>query len=175
MSSVDNYQARIVTTGTTASGREGVVSDEDSTTRAVTPTFTVADVWSIGSVPPKIGDPSLLNGALQLDPPAGGVLVRMVCFPPDSEWKGTPAYEEAMAAIGGADSHHGDDEVAGMHATDTIDIITVVEGEIHAILEDGEVVLKPGDSLVQNGTKHAWSNRTDKPAAFVATMVSAQR
>ncbi len=174
MSVVENYQARVVTTGLTAGGRSTVISDEESKTRAVTPTFAVADVWAIDTVPPAVDRPSVLDGTVTLAPPAGGVLVRMVSFPPDSEWKESGGYEEAMAAIGGTDSHR-EDEVAGMHATDTIDVVTVVEGEIYALLEDGEVLLRVGDSLVQNGTKHAWSNRTDKPATFVATQVSATR
>jgi mannose-6-phosphate isomerase-like protein (cupin superfamily) len=175
MSSLENYQARVVTTGLGPDGRSTVASDDNTITRAVTPTFTVADVWQTDSVPPRVDAPSTLDGTVALDPPKGGVLVRLVSFPPDSEWQTGSGYEDAMAAIGGADSHHGDDEIAGLHATDTIDVVTVVEGEIYAVLQDKEVRLTVGDSLVQQGTKHAWSNRTDKPATIVATMVSATR
>ncbi|MBC3191857.1 cupin domain-containing protein [Pseudonocardia sp. C8] len=175
MSSLENYQARVVTTGTGPDGRSTVVSDGPTTTRAVTPTFTVADVWRVDAVPPRVDAENPLDGGVELEPPRSGVLVRMVSFPPDSEWQAGGGYEDAMASIGGAGSHDADAEVAGMHATDSVDVVTVVEGELHAVLETGEVLLRPGDSLVQRGTKHAWSNRTDRPATIVATMVGAHR
>ncbi|NMO02325.1 cupin domain-containing protein [Gordonia sp. TBRC 11910] len=175
MSSLDNYQARVVTTVDGPSGRSTVAFDGPTIHRAATPTFTVADVWQIDSVPPAVTAENTLTAELALDPPDGGVLVRMVSFPPDAEWQGSDAYADAMNAIGGGDSHHADEEIAGLHATDTVDVCTVVEGELYAVLQDSEVLLRVGDSLVQRGTKHAWSNRTDRPATIVATMISATR
>ena len=32
---------------------------------------------------------------------------------------------------------------------------------MYAILESTETLLKAGDTIVQRGTKHSWSNRTD--------------
>jgi len=51
-----------------------------------------------------------------------------------------------------------------MHRTRTLDYAVVIEGEIVLILDDSEVVLKPGDVSVQRGTDHAWENRGDQPA-----------
>ena len=62
-----------------------------------------------------------------------------------------------------------------MHVTDTVDVLTVVEGEIYVVLEDTETLLRVGDSVIQRGTNHAWSNRSDRPAVLVATMMSATR
>ena len=31
-------------------------------------------------------------------------------------------------------------------------------------MDEGEVLLAAGDVLIQRGTNHAWSNRTDAPA-----------
>ena len=62
-----------------------------------------------------------------------------------------------------------------MHATETVDIVTILSGELVAILETGETVLKPGDTLVQRGTNHAWRNRGDVPAVMVALQVAATR
>ena len=171
MTSVSDFPARIIVTGETA-GRSRVVTDRGSCTRAETPTFSVADVWATDSVPTRVDSADLLDGTLRLDPPEGGTLVRLVAFPPDSEWRGTDAYAAALADIGGGDD---EDAASGMHATDTVDVITLVSGELVAVLDDDEVVLRPGDSLVQRGTRHAWSNRTDAPAVIVATMISAIR
>ena len=38
-----------------------------------------------------------------------------------------------------------------------------LEGEITLVLDTQEVQLKAGDTVVQRGTNHAWSNRSDKP------------
>ena len=51
-----------------------------------------------------------------------------------------------------------------MHRTRTIDYVVVIEGEAVLHLSDSEVVLGPGDVVVQRGTDHAWENRSDKVA-----------
>ena len=48
----------------------------------------------------------------------------------------------------------------------------VLEGEISLELDTGEVLLGPGDCVVQRGTRHAWRNRTGTPVKMVAVMVS---
>ena len=56
-----------------------------------------------------------------------------------------------------------------MHRTETIDYAIILSGEITMLLDEGEVLLKAGDVLVQCGTNHAWSNRSNAPCvvAFV--------
>jgi uncharacterized cupin superfamily protein len=63
---------------------------------------------------------------------------------------------------------------AGFHKTDTIDYAIVLEGEIVALMDEGEKVMKQGDVLVQRGTNHAWANRTDKPARVAFILIDAQ-
>ncbi len=41
-------------------------------------------------------------------------------------------------------------------------------------LSDGAVCLRPGDVLVQRGTNHAWSVRTEEPCLIAAILVSAE-
>lgn len=51
--------------------------------------------------------------------------------------------------------------VSPMHRTRTVDIIVVLEGEILLELDDGEQRhLKQGDTIVQRGTIHKWTNVT---------------
>ena len=62
-------------------------------------------------------------------------------------------------------------DAPGMHTTDTIDFEVVLEGEIWLELDDGVTVhLKAGDTVVQNGTRHAWRNHgteTCRLAVFI--------
>ena len=55
----------------------------------------------------------------------------------------------------------------GMHTTPTIDIDVVLSGEIWMEVDHGkEVHLKQGDVLIQNGTRHRWTNRTNTPTVM---------
>ena len=47
-----------------------------------------------------------------------------------------------------------------MHKTKTVDYGIVLEGEITMILDRGETTIKAGDVIIQNGTNHAWANRS---------------
>ncbi|MBV1917020.1 MAG: cupin domain-containing protein [Sphingomonadaceae bacterium] len=59
------------------------------------------------------------------------------------------------------------------HATDTIDYITMLEGEVVFITETGEVTLRRGDLLVDRGISHAWRNDTDSEAIASIVIIPA--
>ncbi len=62
----------------------------------------------------------------------------------------------------------------GMHTTDTIDFEVVLEGTVVLELDDGaEVTLHPGDTVVQNGTRHRWKNAGDTVARLVVFICGA--
>jgi len=50
----------------------------------------------------------------------------------------------------------------------------VLSGEIWAVLDEGEVLLRAGDCLVQRGTNHAWSNRSDTPCVIAFVLIAAR-
>jgi quercetin dioxygenase-like cupin family protein len=50
------------------------------------------------------------------------------------------------------------------HATDTIDYVVMLEGEVTLDLEAGSVTLRAGDVLVDRGVVHSWRNDSGKPA-----------
>jgi len=61
-----------------------------------------------------------------------------------------------------------------MHRTETLDYVIVLSGEINMETDTGSVTLKAGEVMVQRGTNHAWSNRTDKPARVAFVMLDAK-
>jgi mannose-6-phosphate isomerase-like protein (cupin superfamily) len=64
----------------------------------------------------------------------------------------------------------------GMHTTDSVDFDVVVFGEVVLELDDGvEALLKPGDCVVQNGTRHAWHNRSAEKCMLVSCLIGAER
>lgn len=62
----------------------------------------------------------------------------------------------------------------GFHLTTTVDYAIVLEGEVWAILDDAETLLKAGDVLVQRGTYHAWDNRSDQVCRIAFILLDAE-
>ncbi len=64
----------------------------------------------------------------------------------------------------------------GMHTTDTVDCIYIVTGEVWLELDDGaEKKLQAGDTLIQNGTRHAWHNRGANACTMISCSIGAER
>jgi len=62
-----------------------------------------------------------------------------------------------------------------MHLTDTIDYAILLQGELVAIMDEGETVMRAGDILIQRGTNHAWANRSDAVARIAFILVDGRR
>ena len=113
-------------------------------------------------------------------PDVGGYRFLVVTMPPAGSRPAPGGDPEATRSemerrFPGLASHMEQDN-PGMHTTDTIDFEYIVSGEIVLELDDGaEVVLHPGDTVVQNGTRHRWHNRSSEPAVYVAFLVGAHR
>jgi quercetin dioxygenase-like cupin family protein len=61
-----------------------------------------------------------------------------------------------------------------MHTTATVDYGVVLTGEPILELDDGaKLTLGPGDTYIQNGTRHRWSNLGDVPALIAITLLGA--
>jgi quercetin dioxygenase-like cupin family protein len=171
----DEAQARRAVTGLDASGRSVFVADALVTSRLVSAGNTKCDVWRVDELPAAMDDWDGLDIGVLTAPAEGGLVYRVVTVPPDSEWDMSVGYSDAHGALSGMVDPLEAGGIPGLHFTDTVDIVTVLTGELHVVLESAETLLRPGDTLVQRGTKHAWNNRTDQPASIVALMVSATR
>ena len=113
-------------------------------------------------------------------PPVGGYRFLVVTMPPSGPRRAPAGNTDTVGSemerrFPGLSSHMEQDN-PGMHTTDTIDFEYIVSGEIVLELDDGaEVVLHAGDTVVQNGTRHRWSNRSQEPAVYVAFLLGAHR
>lgn len=64
----------------------------------------------------------------------------------------------------------------GMHRTDSIDYVIVLDGEVCLELDNQqERLLRPHDVVIQQGTRHAWRNKTDRPVLLGVVMIGARR
>jgi len=63
----------------------------------------------------------------------------------------------------------------GFHTTDRVDYPVLLDGELVLVLDDEERVLVPGNCVVQRGTRHAWHNRSGRPALIMYVLLGAHR
>lgn len=60
-----------------------------------------------------------------------------------------------------------------LHATDTIDYVVVVSGQIALVTETGETTLRAGDVVVDRGVVHGWRNDGDQPCRTIVVLCPA--
>jgi quercetin dioxygenase-like cupin family protein len=113
-------------------------------------------------------------------PPRDGARFVIFSLPP----AGHPVPEDAGtdAARADADAQFPgllgtfEDDHPGMHASDTTDFAIVLRGEVVLELDGGvERTLGPGDVVVQNGTRHRWSNRGAERVSLGFVLLGAER
>jgi mannose-6-phosphate isomerase-like protein (cupin superfamily) len=113
-------------------------------------------------------------------PPKSGFRFGFFTIPPDTTTSVdqigiAPALEEIQQKLPGMIDVLEPDH-PGMHTTDTVDFDVIVSGEVYLELDDGaEVLLKAGDCVIQNGTRHAWHNRSSEKCVISVAIVGAQR
>jgi mannose-6-phosphate isomerase-like protein (cupin superfamily) len=171
-------KVRRVVTAQNAQGRSYILSDAIATNAQEMKTMTglmVTDLWETVETPAD--NAGTADGAarpMRHEPPKAGTLFRFVEFPPDTVWRDTVDPDKAFGSIGGGHTRDKTSQDPLMHKSTTIDYIIVLKGEMYAVMDEGEVLLKPGDVLVQRGTNHSWSNRSDAPCLIAAILIDAK-
>lgn len=135
------------------------------------------EVWSTLGAPASVdnaADPT--TGPLTLPPPKLGSRIRFVDIPPDTAdylAHGASRMKDAFEQIGDAKAStvKSDSPHPLMHRTESVDYGIVIEGEMTLVLDDSEVLLKPGSVVVQRGTNHAWANRSGKLCRMLFILV----
>jgi mannose-6-phosphate isomerase-like protein (cupin superfamily) len=172
------WRVRRVLTGHDAEGRSTFIADGEAPNFKELPGFKdlfLTDLWQTDGAPASNdGDKDAAARPVRLEPPKSGTILRIVEFPPDSAWRGATDGRAGFKAIGAAHAPDKRSSDAMMHKTDTVDYIIVLKGEIHAIMDTGEKLLRAGDILVQRGTNHSWSVRGNEPCIVAAVLVSAK-
>ena len=116
-----------------------------------------------------------LPGMAGLLPPMGGIKCRwftVLPVPPGVSEKDLAAfYDGSFAAMSETNVRPNMARHPGMHTTETLDFIIVIEGRVKLILDEEERLLGPGDVVVQRATNHAWHCVGDGPALLVAVLI----
>ena len=171
MNQQQNSFRRIVT-GHDAEGKAIIISDAPPTHTQLVggpggPTFF--EVWHTQATPALIQpQPDQADEkTLVLPPPKNGTRIRVIEFPPEGEEIRRLTGADAAAKFRAMGDEKASTSAAGaphplMHKTETVDYGIVLEGEMTLVLDRGETVIKAGDIIIQNGTNHAWANRSGK-------------
>jgi mannose-6-phosphate isomerase-like protein (cupin superfamily) len=175
----EQVMVRRVVIGHDEQGKSIVVSDGTPPLVITNPQragYVSTDIWRTHAMPAPIvakPDEPTLGPRRQL-PTEHGTVIRINRVMPEGEdiRRMSPAQSKQMfAALGNeqASTFGKSGRHPLMHRTQTIDYALVLAGEITCVLDDSEVLLKAGDVLIQCGTNHAWSNRSNAPCdiAFV--------
>ncbi len=173
-------EIRRVVTGHDADGKAIVVDDElvGPVVLDAWPGSEFHQLWGADSTRTFPDDGSRPR-AKRYFPPVGGFRFGFFTIAPDAVAV-APADLDPMAALvqfqrrlpGMAD--HFEPAAPGMHTTATIDYGVVLSGQAVLELDDGaSITLNAGDTYIQNGTRHRWSNPGDVPAVIAVTFIGA--
>jgi mannose-6-phosphate isomerase-like protein (cupin superfamily) len=178
MSATMKPTRRIITVDDEA-GKSVAIADgptPDIRTDPARPGYVAERIWVASSSPHRIG--AFRDTVLEphtIEPPKGGSVCRIVTFPPDDSYRGKVGASQVQAFFAAMGSPQASTYAANaphpyMQKTRTLDFCLVLEGEITLVLDTAEVHLKAGDTVVQRGTNHAWSNRSNKPCRIAFSL-----
>ncbi len=174
-------QLHCIETGKNKAGKSVIVSKDavHAVRAALAPGYEFYRLWGSDSAPalPSDGTPPAQP---RYFPPKNGFRFGMFTLPPATTAAPAPAstpaniaeFDRLLPGMGGVlEPDH-----PGMHTTDAVDFDVVVFGEVVMELDDGaEVLLKAGDCVIQNGTRHAWHNRSSQVAMIAFSLLGAER
>jgi mannose-6-phosphate isomerase-like protein (cupin superfamily) len=163
-----DHGIRRVVTGHDATGKAVITMDGLAPNSKIRPGtgFVSTLLWVTDETPARADlDTDRADRTMGVPPPPNGSVLRVVEFPPVTP-EAEAMDQKAIVASMGADHNAHDGKAARhafMHRTKSVDYCFVLTGEITMLLDDSEVHMKAGDFLIQQGTNHAWVNRSDKP------------
>lgn len=123
------------------------------------PGLIISDVWVTDAMPVPLEKGVEIENTAFPHTPANGSYFRYVSIPPDKDLGIEKVKEGEPHPL--------------MHQTATLDYIIILSGEIYLVLDEEETLLKAGDIVIQRGTNHAWSNRSDKNCIQLAILLDA--
>ena len=176
MSTEPGSRFRRIVTGHVAGSKKAVIASDAPPTRVFDKLgeegLVFYEVWNTRESPARVdrNDAEPDEERLTLSPPTNGTRIRVLDIPPE---KPGADFDKVFDNIGGKDAHLTDrkERHASFHRTRSIDYGIVLSGEITLLMDEGEVVVKAGDIVVQRGTNHGWVNRADKPCRIAFILI----
>jgi quercetin dioxygenase-like cupin family protein len=147
------FTARRVLTTTGTSGKSQVLADGEPSDSFVLNGCRMVRLWQTNEVPATV--------------PATEDVTAKSLGPMPRPFEGTRFYTAELP--GGANGAR-----IPLHRADLVDYIGVIKGRLTLVLEDRELELGPGDTVVQCGNMHGWENRSPEPCVIMVVSVGAK-
>jgi mannose-6-phosphate isomerase-like protein (cupin superfamily) len=171
-------EIRRVVTGLDANDKSVVMFDSQMPLKTGPYGLNSTNLWVTNTYPLgfsfKDDTSAIPVGVSPLD---NGTKFRVVEFPPldaATEAKMEPNY--LMKAVGAFAPARGVPVAHPfMHRTRSVDYAVVMSGEIDMMLDDTVVHLKPGDTIVQQATNHAWINRGKETCRILFVLMDSKQ
>lgn len=141
-------------------GRSAIIEDQPiENVVEHLPGLIISDIWNTQKMPASLDFETQIPNTGFPQTPKNGTYFRYVSIPPDKDL--------------GVEFKTGEPHPM-MHQTQTLDYIIILSGELYLMMEEVETLLKAGDIVIQRGTNHAWSNRSDEACIQLAVLIDAE-
>lgn len=163
-----NAPVRRIVTGQRADGKSYFLSDGPTPNRTDRPGLPHAQVvWMTGDASAPGEDPAPAGHVCGFHS-KNGSLLRIVDFPPDESYdEGVlTQFLDASGVRDKSGARH-----FWFHKTQSLDYAIVLEGEIWALMDEGEKLMSAGDVLIQQATNHSWANRSGKSCRMAFVLI----
>ncbi len=151
-----------VVTGYDEAGNPAIIHTGEPPTVIDAGRYRTTEVWVSDGAPPTVTRSDTSTRPWELEPGPGGACFRIVEIAPGDE-----------AVTGDVDEQAEGFQEA--HATQTLDYVAVLSGQVTLVVGGSEVTLGPGDCVVQQpGVPHDWLNRTSERVVMVGVLISAR-
>lgn len=166
-----------IVTGHNAEGKSTILFSDNGTNVTHIPSWKglyVTELWVTNETPAdNSGHEDRSLRPMRHDPAPRGTIFRLVEIPPESQ----TSFDAAgiFNELGSENKPTSEDSARhpSMHKTNSIDYLVVISGECIMGMDEGEIVVRQGDCIVQRGTNHAWINKTDKPCLLAVILIDA--
>jgi mannose-6-phosphate isomerase-like protein (cupin superfamily) len=173
-------EIRRVVTGFDENGKSVIISDGEPPRTEKLPSMpdsVMSELWALDGPAVIPAGPDITPTMSSFVPIAGQVRIKTWTLPPDSQAPKDLDLAEVNREI--AEYWPGfemDPKNPGVHMTDTIDVNTVLSGQLTLHTDGGDVAtIGPGDSVVQLGTRHWWTNDGDEICVIQTVLIGATR
>lgn len=166
---------RRIVTGHSKDGKSVVVSDSNVGSISLSEGKNFMPIWGKDSTPSHPNDESM-DAGMEWFPTKGGHRFFIWTIPPLSQQSAKRKPDSEIEEILPGFLKYFEPKNPGMHTSDCVDCTYLISGTVFLELDDEvEIAMNAGDSVVQNGTRHRWHNRTEIPAVFVTTSIGSER
>ena len=169
---------RRVVTGLDANNKAVVLFDGAMPLKPGKYGLNSTNLWVTDSYPVKFSFKEDTSGIpVGVSPLDNGTKFRVVEFPPlDAATQAKMEPDFLMKAVGPVAPAKGKPVTHPlMHRTRSVDYAVVLSGEIDMMLDDSTVHLKPGDTIVQQATNHAWVNHGTETCRILFVLMDSRQ